>query len=176
MKECVNCKYGKGIGSDVWCGHDTKGKENYMFETDYPYYKNIHDSNNIDICQTDMGFGHKYQQIKRAMMNDPKLRQKLLDPIKEWQSIGTIYGAGLEANLILHIPNNKDTRDVQDTPFMEDFKQFQYMPIKDTTITELQYLQNKIEDYCRSEMFVTYCGESALVLEIYDYRDRVKHR
>ena len=153
MKECVNCKYGKGIGSDVWCGHDTKGKESYMFETDCPYYKNIHDSNNIDICQTDMGFGHKYQQ-----------------------SIGTIYGAGLEVNLILHIPNNKDIRDVQDTPFMEDFKQFQYMPIKDTIITELQYLQNKIEDYCRSEMFVTYCSEPALVLEIYDYRDRVKHR
>lgn len=92
------------------------------------------------------------------------------------KSIDTIYGAGLEANLILHIPNNKDIRDVQDTPFIEDFKQFQYMPIKDTTITELQYLQNKIEDYCRSEMFVTYCSETALVLEIYDYRDRVKHR
>lgn len=92
------------------------------------------------------------------------------------KSIGTIYGAGLEANLILHIPNNKDIRNVQDTPFMEDFKQFQYMPIKDITIAELQYLQNKIEDYCRSEMFVTYCSEPALVLEIYDYRDRVKHR
>ena len=92
------------------------------------------------------------------------------------KSIGTIYGAGLEANLILHIPNNKDIRDVQDTPFMEDFKQFQYMPIKDITIAELQYLQNKIEDYCRSEMFVTYCSEPALILEIYDYRDRVKYR
>ena len=86
MKECVNCKYGKGIGSDVWCGHDPKGKESYMFETDCPYYKNIYDSDNIDICQTDMEFGQKYQQIKRAMMNDPKLRQKLLDPIKEWQT------------------------------------------------------------------------------------------
>ena len=44
MKECVNCKYGKGIGSDVWCGHDPKGKESYMFETDCPYYKNIDDN------------------------------------------------------------------------------------------------------------------------------------
>ena len=86
MKECVNCKYGKGIGSDVWCGHDPKGKESYMFETDCSYYQNIHDSDNMDICQTDMEFGQKYQQIKRAMMNDPKLRQKLLDPIKEWQT------------------------------------------------------------------------------------------
>ena len=43
MRECVNCKYGKGIGSDVWCGHDPKGKESYMFETDCPYYKNIDD-------------------------------------------------------------------------------------------------------------------------------------
>ena len=86
MKECVNCKYGKGIGSDVWCGHDPKGKESYMFETDCPYYKNIHDSDNMDICQIDTDFGQKYQQIKRAMMNDSKLRQKLLDPIKEWQT------------------------------------------------------------------------------------------
>lgn len=86
MKECVNCKYGKGIGSDVWCGHDPKGKESYMFETDCSYYKNIHDSDNMDICQTDMEFGQKYQQIKRAMINDPKLHQKLLDPIKEWQT------------------------------------------------------------------------------------------
>ena len=44
MRECVNCKYGKGIGSDVWCGHDPKGKESYMFETDCPYYKNIDDN------------------------------------------------------------------------------------------------------------------------------------
>ena len=44
MRECVNCKYGKGLGSDVWCGHDPKGKESYMFETDCPYYKNIDDN------------------------------------------------------------------------------------------------------------------------------------
>lgn len=86
MRECVNCKYSRGLGSDVWCGHDPKGKESYMFETDCPYYKDIHDSDNMDICQTDTDFGQKYQQIKRAMMNDPKLRQKLLDPIKEWQT------------------------------------------------------------------------------------------
>lgn len=39
MRECVNCKYSKGIGSDVWCGHDPKGKESYMFETDCPYFR-----------------------------------------------------------------------------------------------------------------------------------------
>lgn len=44
IRECVNCRYGKGIGSDVWCGHDPKGKESYMFETDCPYYKNIDDN------------------------------------------------------------------------------------------------------------------------------------
>ena len=43
MRECVNCKYGKGLGSDVWCRHNPKGKESYMFETDCPYYKNIDD-------------------------------------------------------------------------------------------------------------------------------------
>lgn len=43
-------------------------------------------SDNMDMCQTDIEFGQKYQQIKRAMMNDSKLRQKLLDPIKEWQT------------------------------------------------------------------------------------------
>ena len=47
MRECVNCKYGKGSGSDVWCGHNPKGKESYMFETDCPYYKNIHDSDSM---------------------------------------------------------------------------------------------------------------------------------
>ena len=46
----------------------------------------VYMSDNMDMCQTDMEFGQKYQQIKRAMMNDPKLRQKLLDPIKEWQT------------------------------------------------------------------------------------------
>lgn len=28
----------KGI-RDVWCGHDPKGKESYMFETDCPYFR-----------------------------------------------------------------------------------------------------------------------------------------
>ena len=39
MRESVICKYSIGIGHDVWCGHDPKGKESYMFETDCPYFK-----------------------------------------------------------------------------------------------------------------------------------------
>ena len=38
-RECVNCKHSKGSGSDVWCGHDPKGKETYMAETDCPYFE-----------------------------------------------------------------------------------------------------------------------------------------
>ena len=39
MRECVNCVYSRGLGSDVWCGHDPKGNESYMFETDCPYFR-----------------------------------------------------------------------------------------------------------------------------------------
>lgn len=41
MKECVDCKYSRGIGSDVWCGHKPTGKETYMpkKDTDCPYYE-----------------------------------------------------------------------------------------------------------------------------------------
>lgn len=41
MRECVNCKHNKGLGSNVWCGHEPKGKESYMMETDCPYYENV---------------------------------------------------------------------------------------------------------------------------------------
>lgn len=39
MRECVNCKHSRGLGSDVWCGHNPKGKESYMFETDCVFYE-----------------------------------------------------------------------------------------------------------------------------------------
>lgn len=38
-RECVNCKYSRGGGSDVWCNHNPKGKETYMVETDCPYFE-----------------------------------------------------------------------------------------------------------------------------------------
>lgn len=38
-RECVNCRHSRGLGSDVWCGHDPKGKESYMCETDCPYFE-----------------------------------------------------------------------------------------------------------------------------------------
>lgn len=38
-RECVNCQHSRGLGSDVWCGHDPKGKESYMRETDCPYFE-----------------------------------------------------------------------------------------------------------------------------------------
>lgn len=39
MRECVNCKHSRGLGSDVWCGHKPKGKESYMSETDCIFYE-----------------------------------------------------------------------------------------------------------------------------------------
>lgn len=39
MRECIHCKYSRGLGSDVWCDHDPKGKESYMMETDCPYFE-----------------------------------------------------------------------------------------------------------------------------------------
>lgn len=41
MRECTNCKYGIGIGSDVWCGHEPKGNESYMCDTDCPYWETM---------------------------------------------------------------------------------------------------------------------------------------
>ena len=43
MNECVNCRYGRGGGSDVWCGHEPRGKETYMpiKDTDCPYYESM---------------------------------------------------------------------------------------------------------------------------------------
>lgn len=40
-RECTNCEYGRGLGSDVYCGHDPKGKETYMAtkDTDCVYWK-----------------------------------------------------------------------------------------------------------------------------------------
>lgn len=39
LRECVNCKYSRGIGSDVWCGHNPRGDESYMNKTDCPYFR-----------------------------------------------------------------------------------------------------------------------------------------
>lgn len=38
MRECKNCIYSRGGGSDVWCTHEPKGKESYMCDTDCPYW------------------------------------------------------------------------------------------------------------------------------------------
>lgn len=41
MKECVNCKHGRGMGSDVWCGKGHTTYETYMQETNCPFYKRM---------------------------------------------------------------------------------------------------------------------------------------
>lgn len=41
MRECINCKHSRGLGSDVWCSHNPKGNESYMSETDCPYYEEV---------------------------------------------------------------------------------------------------------------------------------------
>ena len=38
-RECVNCEYGCGGGSDVYCTHKPRGKESYMCDTDCKYFK-----------------------------------------------------------------------------------------------------------------------------------------
>lgn len=38
-RECINCKFSCGGGSDVWCEHEPPGKESYMCETDCPYFE-----------------------------------------------------------------------------------------------------------------------------------------
>ena len=39
MRECIHCVHSRGLGSDVWCGHNPRGDESYMFETDCPYFR-----------------------------------------------------------------------------------------------------------------------------------------
>lgn len=39
MRECVNCKYSKGLGSDVWCEHNPRGVESYMTGATCVYYE-----------------------------------------------------------------------------------------------------------------------------------------
>ena len=46
MRECINCIYSSGLGSDVWCEHNPKGKESYMCETDCEYFKSKKENNN----------------------------------------------------------------------------------------------------------------------------------
>ena len=41
MRECVNCKHGRGLGSDVWCGKGHTKYESYMRETKCPYWEEI---------------------------------------------------------------------------------------------------------------------------------------
>lgn len=41
MRECVNCKHSRGLGSDVWCGKGHKEYTTYMIETDCPYFEEM---------------------------------------------------------------------------------------------------------------------------------------
>lgn len=54
--------------------------------------------------RTDNNFGEKYAKIKRAFMTDPMLRQKHLDPIKEWQTWIDLNNEDLQklTNYLLH--------------------------------------------------------------------------
>lgn len=69
MRECNNCKHSGGIGSDVWCNHNPKGNESYMFETDCPYYEYHDRSKGVPSKTT-----KRYKRLSDNLLN--KLNKK----------------------------------------------------------------------------------------------------
>ena len=64
MRECNNCKFGRGIGSDVWCGHEPKGNESYMYDTDCPYWTTMNHAT--------YEWSEKINGINMTFMTEPK--------------------------------------------------------------------------------------------------------
>ena len=50
-------------------------------------------------------------------------------------------------SLILRYPNSLHIKSVEECDFYEDFMNFQGQPVKESTIAELKYLKNRIENY-----------------------------
>lgn len=88
--------------------------------------------------------------------------------------IATLYGIGLECNLILRLPNNKNIENIKEIKYYGKLEEYKYKKISDDTLIELNMLKKEIEEYCMYYDFYTYESKAALVLEIYDNSDRVK--
>ena len=90
--------------------------------------------------------------------------------------IASIYGAGVEARLILYTPNTKNITDIEKAPYFEQFKEFQGNKIDEALIIKLNMLKKEIQDYCYSIGLITYESKLAIELDIYDFRDNVMER
>ena len=84
-----------------------------------------------------------------------------------------LYGPGLEAQLVLHIPNTKDIDSIEDCEFFKRFKDLEHQRIDDLAFGMLLSLQHEIEEYCQYSSFVTYESTPALKLYVRDFRDDV---
>ena len=94
VRECVNCKHSRGLGSDVWCGHKPKGKESYMFETDCEYYEpmsvksdnkstNHHNTNFVGKLVLGNGFEYDIEVAEPGFFNNES-KQEEYDNNKFW--------------------------------------------------------------------------------------------
>ena len=87
--------------------------------------------------------------------------------------IASIWGGGVEANLILYTPNTKNITNIEETPYFEQFKEFQGDKIDEELIIKLHTLKKDISNYCYAMGLYTYESKLAIELDIYDFRDNV---
>lgn len=79
--------------------------------------------------------------------------------------IAEIWSNGIQVKLILHVPNNKNIVDIEESPFFNkvvDFKK----KVALNSISYFKSLKDEINDYCELESFFTDDGDYALELEI----------
>lgn len=97
---------------------------------------------------------------------------RMQEPYKE--SHATLNGPGVEAQLILKMPNTRDFYDIEKCFFCNELQALLYEPVDEILFGKMYYLKDKIKDYCLSYGFFTYECEPALELVVYDYRDRIR--
>ena len=88
IRECGNCLFSRGIGSDVWCEHEPPGKTTYMArqDTDCPYYEPIPiyaKLKSTDITEPNMEGGKDLEILDPVMIEryyvDESMKPEYLD-------------------------------------------------------------------------------------------------
>lgn len=106
MRECVNCKYSRGIGSDVWCdkGYETT----YMQETECEHYTSMNTGDmpkQLNITKLISEYKHKtkgYKEtIRQCNENIDREKEYLIKVIENHLQLKeTDYTRMLEDNVV----------------------------------------------------------------------------
>ena len=162
MRECVNCKYSKGSGSDVWCGHNPKGDEAYMFETDCPYFRWWNDDEKrfttdySDFLQNDKTF------IKRG--NERLTYKEIVDLLNEQQA--TITELAKKWRVLSQ--ENVQLKDYIDTIFEDNTHICKYLDVED-----VQFYCDKNKNYRNPSCLYEKCFDEENLIKIKDEIRRV---